>query len=228
MIVNSNGARSSGVWKTPTTLASALVVSTPETIRGLYTLPSRDRRLSPKTLGRSDTLVSPSGKIEILRIAAISRRSSSRWKERDEEEFALAWPIGRLVKRERFDDATRGKGSTWSLYGDVCVIFVATFFFINHRRAMRSSNAAEAESRTSDPPRSILSRLHRRDGGSRARAGCQRKSSVVRVQGHGSGLRNAALLSRARALAIARFRFSEIIAIYALFWNRATSRVRRK
>jgi len=35
--------------RTPATLASALVVSTPETTRGLYTLPSRSRRLSPKT-----------------------------------------------------------------------------------------------------------------------------------------------------------------------------------
>lgn len=35
--------------RTPATLTSALVVSTLETTRGLYTLPSRSRRLSPKT-----------------------------------------------------------------------------------------------------------------------------------------------------------------------------------
>jgi len=40
-------------WKTPATLASALVVSTPETTRGLYTLPSRSHQLSPKTISAS-------------------------------------------------------------------------------------------------------------------------------------------------------------------------------
>lgn len=38
---------------TPTGLPSKLVVSSPETKRSLYTLPSRGRRLSPKTLASS-------------------------------------------------------------------------------------------------------------------------------------------------------------------------------
>lgn len=67
------------------------------------------------------------------------------------------------------------------------------FFFVNHH-VERSRNAVEAESRAHGSARLILSRLHRRDGGSRTQAGCQRKSSVAHVQGHDGGLKNAALL----------------------------------
>lgn len=60
------------VRKTPASLACALVVSTPETTRGLYTLPSWRRRLSPKTTSVAPTCSLPSGKIEMLRVVADS------------------------------------------------------------------------------------------------------------------------------------------------------------
>jgi len=56
---------------------------------------------------------------------------------------------------------------------------------------MRVATAAESQAWFIP---SVLSRLHD-DGGSRAQAGCQRKSSVARVQGHvNDGLRNATFL----------------------------------
>jgi len=113
--------RYSIVRKTPTTWENALVVSTPETTRGLYTLPSRSRQLSPKTIFVVSTC-SPSGKIEILRVIDSFYEKKSKNPLSNPTSFKQ---MGTLHPRMRHSVA---------------------FFFINHYCVGWSFNRAEAES----------------------------------------------------------------------------------
>lgn len=118
---------------TPATLVSALVVSTPETTRGLYTLPSWKPFGFHQKPSATPTRLSPSGKIEILRVVADAGsrfRSEKKEKERREggekyrEREGIPTPARPRRTREKI-----GGFSVWSLYGDTHARHCGDFLF---------------------------------------------------------------------------------------------------
>lgn len=168
------------VRKTPATLANALVVSTSETTCGLYTLPSRSRRLSPKTTSAAPTPASsPSGKIEILRVVRRSR-VADRLCERETKKNRLSNPP---------------HANTWAWGGKPfnvrgCVT-PSLSFFVNHRRRCNAAEVVESRGSESGTTHSISVASARRRKSSAGRMpakvlGCPRSGPRQRPQERGA------------------------------------------
>lgn len=160
---------------TPTGLPSKLVVSSPETKRSLYTLPSRGRRLSPKTLASSAGTVTSNHRIVGIR-AAFRASIRSRFPNgtasivhfvlsRTEDLILAYFPLPKPHRERRSLSSPHPK----NLRVPIAEIISHPFALIRVCKLLRPSS----NSRVSSNCRSI-SPLHRRDHYTRCRVDLSR------------------------------------------------------